>query len=187
LIFSQDFLNASAFDLNKYCYLFEPWFEPSPELSRIYRELEKAYEEWVEVDRTREANLLYSLSAEGLMVVKDTRRSEPVVYTLSGAQTKLLLTAETPRSYEFLKTQFAQDGSDGLDEVLGELKALGLIFWNAGELVSLALPENDVAPRRRWRDNYRTRWQRLPQAADEEPRLHDPDNTEERRLPVHAG
>lgn len=159
LIFSEEFLADSAFDLDRYCYMFELPFEPAPRLLRLYREIDRICDEWEEEDRRREIDLLYAPEAGGGVVVHDSRWSPTREYRLTETDAALLRAAERPHTLVSLRRELSGYSDDVFDASLNNLRALGLVFEDGGLIVSLVLPRDEVAPRRHYWDNYDTRWQ----------------------------
>ncbi len=162
LIFSEAFLNSSGFDLDRYCYIFELPFEPSPRLTVAYREIERLCDEWIDADRRREIDLRYDIDDRGALVVHDGRQEPLLSYALEASEAALLVAAETPCTRASLKTALADASPDVFDACLTNLATRGLLFEDDGRFISLVLPRAGVAPRRHWWNNYRTRWRRLP-------------------------
>jgi ribosomal peptide maturation radical SAM protein 1 len=169
LIFSKSYLASSGFDLDRYCYMFELPFEPSPKLARAYREIERVCDAWTEDDRRRPIDLLYETDEVGDFVVHDSRRQPSQIYTLTPDEASLLVAAEIPRTRGELLS-LLKATADQIEERLQALAARGLIFEDGGKLVSLALPRQHVSARRHWWDNYKSRWRRPAEMeSNEEP------------------
>lgn len=161
VIFSDAYRVQSGFDLDRYCYMFEIPFEPSSRLSRAYREIDRLCDEWTAADNARPIDLLYEVDNEGKLVVHDSRHEPPAIHILDRQEAWLLLAADHPRPLTALKQQFAQEFPGDAEASLRTLRERGLLFEDAGKLVSLALPREAVAKRRHWWDNDATRWQRV--------------------------
>jgi ribosomal peptide maturation radical SAM protein 1 len=165
LIFSDAFLSRTGFDLDRYCYMYELPFEPSPRLSRAYRQIERACDEWTAADRERDIDLIYDFDGVADTVVHDSRRLPHQVHILDADQSALLRAADSPCTLASLKLACSNMSPGVFDPSLDRLRTLGLVFEDGGKLVALALPRQYIAARRHWWNNYRTRWQRLPSDA----------------------
>lgn len=166
LIFSEDYLRSTRFDLDRYCYTFELPFEPAPRLARAYREIERLCDEWSEEDRRRDIELLYTPEAEGGITVHDSRMLPGKEYCLTATEAALLRVAERPRSMMSLRSELAAYPSEEVDAGLERVRALGLVFEDEEQIISLVLPRAEVAARRHWWDNYSTRWSRALATTD---------------------
>ncbi len=162
LIFSKEFLERSRFDLDRYCYIYELPFEPAPRLAKSYREIDRLCDLWVTIDRERQVDLLFTVETEGQLQVKDTRVEPARTYSLNEDDSSVILAAQQPCTRMALARSLTRLTSERLAESLSRLHLLGLLFEDGGKLVSLALPR-EITSRRHWWDNYRTRWQMLPQ------------------------
>jgi ribosomal peptide maturation radical SAM protein 1 len=166
LIFSEDYLTSTQFDLDRYCYTFELPYEPAPRLARSYREIDRLCDEWSDEDKSRDIDLLYTLDAQGGMTVHDSRVLPVKEYTLNVTEAELLRVAERPRSMASLRTELSATPEQVFEASLKTLRALGLVFEDEGQVVSLALPQAEVVARRHWWDNYSTRWSRTLATAE---------------------
>lgn len=159
LIFSDTYRQKSGFDLDQYCYMFEIPFEPSSRLARAYREIERLCDEWTAADNSRTVDLRYDFDDRRRVIIQDSRADPALTYFLDEAAGWLLLECERPSSLARLKERHAQKFSDNVEVSLNTLRKCGLVFEDAGKVVSLALPRDGIAARRHWWDNDATRWQ----------------------------
>jgi len=163
LIFSEEYLRSSGFDLDRYCYMFEIPFEPSTRLARAYREIQRCCDEWTAADRSREIDLVYDYDEDGATVlVHDTRREPAIKHRLDANESAVLLAASEPCTLDSLQRRFSDSGLAIFNAALDRLRILGLVFEDSGKIVALALPREALVARRHWWSNYGTRWQRLP-------------------------
>lgn len=160
LIFSEDYLRSTGFDLDRYCYTFELPFEPAPRLARAYREIDRLCDEWSEEDQRRDIELLYTPDDRGGLAVHDSRVLPAKDYHLNATEAALLQAAERPRSTASLRTELSAYPPGEVEAALEKVRALGLVFEDEDQIVSLALPRAEVVARRHWWDNYSTRWSR---------------------------
>ena len=161
LIFSQEFVERSGFDLDRYCYMYEQPFEPSPRLARAYREIDAHCDAWSAAYSSRDVDLLYDIDEAGGLLVHDSREVPARIYRLNPNEATVLIAAETPRAISSLKIELTGIPPLLLESILTGLDELGLLFQDDGKVVSLALDRSKVAPRRHWKDNHQTRWQTL--------------------------
>lgn len=159
LIFSDAFLDRSGFDLDRYCYIYEFPFEPSPRLARAYHEIEAHCDAWSVAYSEREADLLYEVDDGNGLLVYDSRELPARIHTLNNYEAAVLMAVETPRTLASLKETLKGVDSSFVDVSLERLDGMGLLFKDDEKIVSLALPRSEVSPRRHWWDNHKTRWQ----------------------------
>lgn len=167
VIFSEAYRLQSGFDLDRYCYMFEIPFEPSTRLSRAYREIDRLCDEWTAEDSARPIDLLYEMDNEGRLFVHDSRHDPPMTHILGVQEAWILRAVERPCALAAVKQRFAQEFAADVEASLQILRERGLLFEDAGKLVSLALPRDAVIARRHWWDNDATRWQRVWQPGSE--------------------
>lgn len=140
LIFSQGFLEMSAFDLNDFCYYFDRSFENSPRLMRLYREIDRLVDEWKSEQQRREVCLWYEEKPNSLEVF-DSRSEPPTVVQLNPAERYVYLAMLEPITIENL-SQRCERITKRVDfnVVLERLDALGLLFQAEAHVIGLALP-----------------------------------------------
>jgi ribosomal peptide maturation radical SAM protein 1 len=137
LVFSQDYLAQTGFDLDMYCYYFDRGFENPPRLARLFRRIDEIVDAWkVRAERDRPA-LWYALEA-GAVTVEDSRLGPTATHRLGDRAGRLLLGCEAPTRIELADPLTAG--------ALDELDRLGLVFVEGNKLVSLALPRPDQDP-----------------------------------------
>lgn len=171
LIFSEPYLAESGFELDDYSYMFEHPFEPAPRLARLYRRIDKICDDWKKSYMKEQCDLVYRESARGGAMVTDTRYApQPTVTELSPAEFTVLRAISVPRTCGGLKRDLADDDAVDTDRVVARLDSLGLIFRDGNRLISLVLPQDDLAPRRHWWDNYPTRFRYLDATAPDHDR-----------------
>jgi hypothetical protein len=133
LIFSEDYLRATGFSLDSFCYYFLRSFENSPRLSRMYRQLDELVDLWLAAHREREVGLWYDGTADG-MTVLDSRDAIAIEHRLDAAEAALLLACEQPQPRRRL------DALRPAPAALDRLLDLGLLVDLDGSLLCLALP-----------------------------------------------
>lgn len=147
LIFSGAFNEAHDFDLDNYCYYFEPPYQNSAELQNIYEELETQVRYWKGVRRFREVRLSYKIDDDGIEFY-DTRYGEEPRVTTFGAEHAAVYRMCTDRIESFAKINKELSpliGERRIAELIAELKGERLLYQEGNQLLGLALPESVYA------------------------------------------
>ncbi len=138
LIFSETFLRDSGFDLDAFCYYFSRPFENPPALSRLYRRIERTVDAWKAAHRERDVYLYYEVVEGGLRIL-DGREQPAKSFGLNQTETNVLLRCHEPVSLKSLAAVLPEE-AEKLSESVRQLDALGLIFREDDQIVSLTLP-----------------------------------------------
>jgi hypothetical protein len=140
LIFLETFIERSGFDLNDFCYYFDRPFENSPNLNRLYREIDRLVDVWKSEHARRKVYLWYEDEPDGLKVFDS--RSEPFTVTyLNRAEACAYRAASEPVYIEELRRHYTElTAREDFDAVVERLDGLGLIFQEAAYVIGLALP-----------------------------------------------
>lgn len=157
VIFSEEFLEQTGFDLNDFCYYFDRPFQNSPRLSALYRRIVAVVDGWRRVYAERTPVLWYDLDEDGI-VFFDSRHDaagrvvrlgadEAVVYARCAAGPVVVdrLQAELGGALEAGRARAALDLLD----------AHGLVFVEGGAAVGLAVPRPSHAQDAWVRDELR--------------------------------
>ena len=89
LIFSENILEESDFDLKDFCYYFDRTFENSQHLNRLYREIDRLVDVWKSERVRREVNLWYEEEPDGLRI--DSRPEPSTVMHFNTIEAKVYL------------------------------------------------------------------------------------------------
>lgn len=146
LIFSDEFLRESRFDLDRYCYYFERPFENAPQLKSLYRAIDTLVDQWKAIHRARDVVLSAIDEDDGLAIV-DSRGDVEIAYRLGVEDSLVLKALRLPQTRESLGVSVGGDlGTVEVEDALRSLSERGLIFAEGKRIVGLVLP-----PDTRWR------------------------------------
>lgn len=141
LIFSEDYLRDSRFNLDDYCYYFERTFENSRRLKWLYERINEVVDTWKVEQRQRDIYLTYVRADNGVEIRDSRTLPEKRIY-LDEQAARVLLACEELTSLKALSSQTSLNvGVEKLREILSHLEEDGLIFREEDGLVSLVLPE----------------------------------------------
>lgn len=145
VIFSQEYLERSGFDLDAYCYYFQHPFENSAALQRLYQRLTLLVDTWKRLQNTRPVQLWFELNAEG-MTVFDSRRDPEGSWQLFGTETARVYEASAKEitTGEKIAASLGLRLTD-VEAHLAQLDQAGLIFRDGRSLIGLALPHASYA------------------------------------------
>ena len=141
LLFSRDYLDATGFGIEDFCYYFERSFENGPALSRSYAAIRRTVGAWREFPGKQVAGLhVAGVDDDGLRIV-DGRGGSEVVHRLDAALAELLAACERPISMSKLAEAGLERAAPAdIPALLGQLDRLGLVFIDEDLVVSLVLP-----------------------------------------------
>jgi len=141
LIFSQDFLNKTGFNLNDFCYYFDRPYENSPNLNRLYSEIDDIVAIWKSERAQREVSLWYHECSDGLEI-HDSRIEPPKLNHLTAEETFLYRLMSSPITLESLHQRCREKMDDAVfNRSLKRLDQLCLLFHDRDKVIGLALPE----------------------------------------------
>ena len=147
LIFSRDYLGASQFDYDDFCYYFERTWENSLYLQQIYGRIYDIVRSWGIPRHDLFAHLYVEekLKTGGVMI-KDTRKGKSLVVTLDALGKEILELADRPVPLEDIRSQLQETFPIAMiNERLTELLGADLMLGEDQRVLSLVLPSKPVA------------------------------------------
>lgn len=145
VIFSQEYLERSGFDLNAYCYYFQHPFENSASLQRLYHRLTLLVDTWKRLQNTRPVQLWFELDAGGMTVFDSRREPEGSLLRLDRETAQVYAaSAKEITTGEKIATSLGLEVA-AVEGHLRQLDEAGLIFRDGRSLIGLALPRSSYA------------------------------------------
>lgn len=148
LLFSEEYLNRTGFEIEKFCYYFERTFENSPALNRLYDEIVDIVTEWRSQVAERRSWLYHdTINGNGMMIHDKRGSEEEIVHKINGPMAEVLSRCGRPTSIQQLRDSGLELCPDRLARIIDELDALGLIFRDGHQFISLVLSGPPVDPK----------------------------------------
>ena len=142
VVFSQQYMERTGFDVDDYCYYYERTFENSGRLQKLYEQIDEIVAVWRAPGKPNQAWLYQDGpgDSDGI-TVRDRRGPEETVHRLDAPTAGVLHACTRPVSLrELCEAGLPGVTPDTVENVVGALDALGLIFREGPRLVSLVLP-----------------------------------------------
>ncbi|MGE5602923.1 MAG: RiPP maturation radical SAM C-methyltransferase [Nitrososphaerales archaeon] len=140
LIFSEEFLRASRFDLDDFCYYFDRPFVNSLQLQREYEAIDRLVDGWKLEHRRRRVYLEY-VHVDGGLEIYDGRHLPETLVRLDECASRVLLACAEPISLKTLAAEMRGEVAEAeLLEIVRRLDEHSLVFQENGRIVALALP-----------------------------------------------
>jgi len=141
LIFSEDYLRKTEFNLDDYCYYFDRTFENSRQLKWLYERIDELVDTWKAEQLQRDIYLKYTHMGNGVEIRDSRSLPEKRIY-LDEPAAQILLACEEQTSLKALFSRTNMNfGAEKIQEILFYLEEEGLIFREEDGIVSLVLPE----------------------------------------------
>lgn len=148
VLFSEDFLQTSSFDLDEYAYYFNRNFPYKQELIIKYKQLVQQIDYWKSLHRERFVELSLKIINDEIVEIKDTRFVEEASYILEGLPTKILLAAESPIKFDALYNTFNKESITKAGDILNSINILSekRLIWKEDDMImSLPIPKDIVS------------------------------------------
>lgn len=161
MLFSQDYLARSGFEIDKFCYYYERTFDHSVGLHRLYDRIVDFVTDW-RAWNTQQTAWLHQEGAgfESGMVIRDRRGAlEESVYKLDAELSAVLHAARKPTFLREVRESLDVVDPERLPTLIDDLDEMGLIFRDGARFVSLVLPDPALAQEKPW-------WSATAQAAE---------------------
>ena len=146
LVFSQEYVSKTGFDLRDYCYYFMRPFENSLRLQQLYERVEEIVARWWAL-YSEQAAWLYAEPADKELIVHDRRTQQEKVYRLSEVMSRILLMCTRPTQIPALNLSGVS--AFDVEVAVKNLEAQGLVFRDEDRLISLVMskpPPSGVEP-----------------------------------------
>lgn len=163
VLFTQEFLEQTEFDLDDYAYYFQRNFDYSQDLQIAYGQLTSQIDQWKAQHRTRFVELSWARLGSELEIRDSRFASEPDSYMLSGPATRLYLELdERPCNIQRAVRALTAEGTllpEQAESALDELTRRRLL-WQEGDLaIGLAVEASLVSAHREgWTQQWAGVW-----------------------------
>jgi hypothetical protein len=144
VLFSQQFLENSSFNLDDYAYYFERNFSYKPELEIHYKQMVQQVDHWKKSHKDRFVELSYIELTDNSVEILDTRFTSEDSYVLKNLPAKILLLLKNTspvRIKKLCETLSESEGNISEEAVWDAIAILDTkrLLWMEGDLI-LALP-----------------------------------------------